>query len=761
MKTVSTEHDRDRVRGKVSRKTGASHTRRTVDNSSTSDKPTDCGTDCISLEKMHALQVELGEQYKELLEAQARSEHDQTRFRTLFEVLPLPCLVLNRRGVAQIANRAAEALFGFDTSGMRRNRSVYRLFDADSASRLHAHLTGDGMTTGTSEQPDPTLTILSGLRLRQTTADASVFEAHLANLPTSYGEENHVQMLLVDRTAEVETARRQEIDDALLQSATPLIHAFDLEGNLVKANLCTRAHLGKLKTLSAAERQPFNNLLGSRALDIEVLVSGSPRSFHSTYDAPSGESCNFLIQKFPLRDRDGNVFAVGGVSTDVSELVENQLLLHQAFSQAAFLANRDPLTRLPNRSFFMERLQEEITCERSADRGIFLGFIDIDGFKAINDSMGHEVGDSLICAFAKRLEHALGSRGQVGRFGGDEFVLFLTDITARQAETLITNALDEIRVPYEIAETPILLTCSVGLSQYPRDARTAEDLVRAADMALYAAKSNGRNRIAHFEDSMRHNSERQLGILSALRRALNEDNFRLVLQPKFDIKRKDRIVGAEALLRWRDPKLGNLAPIQFLPLAEVNGLSNAIDLRVARLFCALQKKWYACGYHIPISINISARSLQNKEFAPTIISLLDSHALPAELLVLEITETELIQFSMDTKAQLSVLKQAGIRVSIDDFGTGYSSLRYLQEMSPSEIKIDRSFINEVDQPNGHAPRIVEAILGLAKSLEIETCAEGIETEAQYDWLSKKGCLTGQGYLVSRPLEIPDFEKAFL
>ncbi|MRH22583.1 putative bifunctional diguanylate cyclase/phosphodiesterase [Rhodovulum strictum] len=702
----------------------------------------------------------LDQQSQELATALVAAESEADRYRGLFESAPLPVLVLDRLGVVRRANHMAGQVFGVSASALLVNRSIYRLIDAGSANGLHQYLSRSAALTDT-QRASPPQQVMIDIPPKGNGIGHRTMEAHLALLPAVLSDVGDVQMLLVDRTKAAERERRSMFSEAFLKGATSLMHAFDREGQLAFANPITRAHTQGADPDLRKVRSRFNGLLGSRAMDIEVLTSGRPCFAPGVHVMPSGERRNFIIGKFPIHDETGAHIAVGGISTDITEIIEPKSDLERAFDQARTTSGRDPLTRLMNRTAFMEQINEEIGAAETSGSELFLSFIDIDSFKETNDAMGHEVGDALLCAIARRMEDAVGEMGYVARFGGDEFLLFLAHRTAAEAEACLERILREIRTPYEVAGTQIILTCSVGLSSYPRDGATAEELLRAADLALYASKSGGRDRITLCSDDLRTGSERRLRILSSLRTALAEDNFRLVFQPKVDLRNSRRIVGAEALLRWRDPHLGEVAPLEFVPLAEMNGLSNALDLRVLKLFAEQQKSLFAKGVFLPISVNISARSLHAANFVSTVLSFLDFNNIPPELLILEITETSMLRFSSDTTERLAQLTAAGVRLSIDDFGTGYASLLYLEKMNTSELKIDRSFVAKLGIGEMQTERIVQAILALGRGLGIEVVAEGVETETQREWLVKNECTVGQGFLFKRPQERESFERLLI
>lgn len=701
-----------------------------------------------------AAMVELEVQKQELTESLREAELDAQRFRAMFEEAPLPALLLDRSGVVCVANRAVAKVFGFGEPARLQNRSIFRLLEQQGAGRLYDCIAALGQEDVALERS----IVVHDIVPKAQVAEARVLAAHMARVPDFAGDGLAIQVVFIDRTAEAERDRHLRFQEAFLAECPTVMHAFDLDGNLAWSSRPTQEHMALGAQRGDGSKDTVEGMLGSRAMDIEVLVSGQQRTAQRTFVTPAGEKRNYLIQKFPMRDRRGANIAVGGISTDITDLVETRAALGAAFSDVATAGVLDPLTGLLNRAGFMDRLRAALDSCIENGGNVMLGFIDIDSFKEINDAMGHEVGDGLLSAFGSRLVEAVDGKGEVARFGGDEFLFFLKDRSTEEAEACLSRILDHIRTPYEIAGTQMLLTCSVGLSNFPKDAASADDLLRNADLAVYASKSGGRDRITSFDDSMRRNSERRLQILSALRHALSQENFRLVYQPKFRIDDTETVVGAEALLRWRDPKLGEIGPMEFIPMAELNGLSNALDLRVLKLFATQQKAWLERGIRVPVAVNISALSLHAASFVPTLLGLLEFNGIAPEMLMLEVTETATMRQSSEIGERLRMLSAAGIRVSIDDFGIGYSSLAYLNDLNPSELKIDRSFVASLGKPGGATERIVQAILALGRSLGVEVVAEGIETEFQRQWLAANGCKTGQGFLVSRPLERDDFER---
>jgi len=699
------------------------------------------------LESTRLSRTELELQNQELLGSWAAAQHDLQRYLTIFESLPLPAIVLDRRGVIRESNEAAALLFDVTASDFLRNRSIYRHMDQDARGRLH-----DVLSAAPRAMSGVVAKCLLEGRLN---GRVHSYDVHVTPFPTEVGEDPLALMVFVDQTATNRLEQEVKLWKSLGEATSVLLYAFDTSGSLILANPATRERIGHPACFNNQHRPKFENLLGSWALDVEVMVSGQPRTTSGAHVDAAGQVRHFHVRKFPLRDEGGRIYAIGGISHDVTDM-DARAEPGQSLDRFADLSMRDSLTGLYNRPVFLEKLRDQIERSRECGGQIVFGFVDIDGFKDVNDSMGHDAGDGVLCAFAHQLSAAIGDRGHAARYGGDEFILYLVDMAPDEAERLLQSALDEIRSTTELDGIRILLTFSAGLSHFPEDARCAEDLLNAADNALYAAKMAGRDRISRFSKELRVASERRLRVLSALRQALAEDRFRLMYQPKFEISNKRRIVGGEALLRWRDPSLGEIAPSEFVPLAETNGLYKALDLRVLKLFAEQQRKWLGQGLRIPVSVNIAARSLQSTDFVPTVLSLLNLYDVPGEMLSLEITETGLMNSPLEAAKALAVLAKVGIRVSIDDFGTGYSSLSYLQKLNPSELKIDRSFVSKLDQDEDRSHAIVRAILALSESLGLQSVAEGIESEGQLAWLAENGCDFGQGYLVKPALEADDF-----
>ncbi|MBB1270487.1 EAL domain-containing protein [Shewanella sp. SR44-3] len=414
------------------------------------------------------------------------------------------------------------------------------------------------------------------------------------------------------------------------------------------------------------------------------------------------------------------------------------------------LANFDPLTNLPNRTLFQDRLNHAITKAHRNQNIVALFFLDLDRFKHINDSMGHHIGDLLLKAVAHRLQSAVREGDTVARLGGDEFTIILEGVSKVSSATVVAEKiLHAFQTPFLLDDKTLTISPSVGISLYPDDATDASSLIKYADTAMYHAKSVGRNNFQFYTDQLNQYATRHVQLEAGLKLAIQENELSLVYQPKYDILTK-KIVGFEALLRWNHPILGFISPAEFIPLAEETGFINQIGQWVINKACSQLAQWHELGFkEVTIAVNLSARQLK-ADIVSTIEVALAVAGLPASALELELTESMIMGNPKDSVAILSQLKELGLTIAVDDFGTGYSSLSYLKRFPIDTLKIDREFVRDITEDPDDAA-ITSAIITLAHSLELNVVAEGVETQAQLDFLLKEGCDQVQGFLLSKPL----------
>ena len=435
-----------------------------------------------------------------------------------------------------------------------------------------------------------------------------------------------------------------------------------------------------------------------------------------------------------------------------AELARSLTLANQELTQ---LALHDTLTDLPNRTLLADRIEQAIA--KVAEQGgcFALMFIDLDGFKPVNDAFGHHIGDLLLKAVASRLRGHLHSQDTLARIGGDEFVLLVELQEPDDAMDVAVKQVNLVSRPFRVAEHDLQLSASLGIVLYPGNGQDQHELLRNADAAMYHAKSAGKNGYSFFDVSMNSNARQQLQLLQDLRQALEQRQFRLHYQPKFDAQ-ACLPIGAEALLRWEHPQHGLLLPDRFIGLAEKTGLIIPIGEWVLDEACRQMRHWLDQGHQgWRMAVNLSAIQFCHAGLVESVARALQENGLPANCLTLEITETTAMH---DADASLTVLQRLsdmGVDLSIDDFGTGYSSLMYLKRLPANELKIDRGFVRDLEQDSDDAA-IVSAIVALGQALGLRIVAEGVETDKQQDFLTRLGCDSLQGYLLGQPVPAEQF-----
>jgi diguanylate cyclase (GGDEF)-like protein len=433
--------------------------------------------------------------------------------------------------------------------------------------------------------------------------------------------------------------------------------------------------------------------------------------------------------------------------------------LERANSELLQLALHDNLTRLPNRILLNDRLDQTLQKAMRQQSHFALLFMDLDGFKAVNDTYGHHTGDLLLVEVARRITEAKRGEDTVARLGGDEFVLLIDPGEPEDAAALAQRLVESVRAPYVLEQQTLHVSTSIGISIFPADGRTLHELMINADAAMYHAKEQGRDGYCFFEKTMNVNAHQQFKLQQDIRKALEENEFVLHYQPKM-IAPNGPMTGAEALLRWNKPDTGLAPPDTFLPLAERTGLIVPIGNWVINEACRQMAEWHALGQDKwSIAVNLSTVQLAHAGLVEVVRMALESNGLPARFLTLEVTESTAMR---DAEAALIVLNQLaalGVSISIDDFGTGYSSLLYLKRLPASELKIDRGFITELAQGNDDAA-IVGAIIGLGKTLGLKIVAEGVETNEQQKMLTNLGCDMLQGYLLGKPMTAQKMLESF-
>ena len=471
-----------------------------------------------------------------------------------------------------------------------------------------------------------------------------------------------------------------------------------------------------------------------------------------------GHAVPILSRGFVLRDAAGRALRISGTNTDLTERKHAEQRIHE-------LAYFDHLTGLPNRRFLAEELDKVLArSERSGQIGAVL-FLDLDNFKLLNDTMGHDVGDLLLRQVAQRLKLALRHSDQLARLGGDEFVVVFEDLgtvledAVAEANHVVDKILEVLDQPYHLDGRLFISTTSNGGTLFEGMASDVDTLLRQADLAMYRAKSDGRHVARFFDPGMRAAADRQSALETGLRDGLARHQFVLFCQPQFDIH--GRLVGAEVLVRWRRDNGVLVGPDDFIGLAEASGLILPLGQHVLEESCRALARWHEDGVlgKLKLAVNVSVQQLRDPEFPQEVASILARSGAPARKLFLELTESIFADDKQDLAERMHLLCRQGLRFSLDDFGTGYSSLAYLKRFPLTALKIDRSFVHDVHVDPSAGP-IVKAIIALAQQLKLEIVAEGVEYEEQRSFLARSGCSALQGYLLGAPMPIAQFESLY-
>ena len=552
--------------------------------------------------------------------------------------------------------------------------------------------------------------------------------------------------------------------NAILRFSPALISVKDLDGNVVLAS----EHFKQMANIDE------NGFVGKNVFDVypkDVAqaifdIDTAAKTKQQTYEVEldlmhkDGSMHTYLMVKFPLRSKENRVFGVCTIGTDISErkLAENALREQQ--SRLNYMAFHDSLTGLPNRSLFYDRIYHGLARARRSHSKVALMLLDIDRFKNINDSLGHDAGDLMLKAISTRLSEGVRDMDTVARLGGDEFVIVLEGVHDIEDVMFVANKLlVTLARPIEISGHEISSTVSIGVSIFPEDGLDTDELLKHADIAMYKAKEAGKNNCQFYTKGMNATAVNYLLLENDLRRALDLQQFTLYYQPQIDLK-TGNLMGVEALVRWQHPERGLVSPAHFIPLAEETGLIVPIGEWVLREACRQQKLWLDAGRKVGrIAVNLSPRQFRQKNFPGKVEAILRDTQLAAEYLELEITESCAMEHAGETINQLNQLNQMGMYLAIDDFGTGYSSLAYLQRFPIQKLKIDRSFVNDIHD-DLHDAAITKTIIGLAHSMQLRVVAEGVETEHQAEWLRQRGCDQAQGFLYAKPMSPKQFESHF-
>jgi diguanylate cyclase (GGDEF)-like protein/PAS domain S-box-containing protein len=541
----------------------------------------------------------------------------------------------------------------------------------------------------------------------------------------------------------------------IVESSTDAIIGATLDGNILSWNQAAEHMYGysaeemigrPIALLAPPERAEEGARLIERVRQGERI-----ENFETRRRRKDGKQLYVSLTISPIRDAIGTIRGVSTIARDISERKRTE-------ARIRYLAHHDALTGLPNRLLFRDRIGHAIAQARRAHKQAAVLFLDLDGFKHINDSLGHEIGDKLLRMTARRLEGCLRHGDSVARLGGDEFVISLSDLTDnRDAMPIAEKVLQALREPFHVQQHELHVSGSIGISLYPSDGEDADVLMRAADAAMYHAKENGRNNYQFFTARLNEASRRRLQIANYMHQALEQHEFKLYYQPQVDMQ-SGRIVAAEALIRWWQPQLGFVATGEFIKVAEETGLIVPIGDWVLHEGCADLRHWYDAGFtQLRLTVNLSPQQFRRPGFVETTARVLEENHLPASALGLEITESVLMMQSEENLAILRRLAEMGIHIAVDDFGVGYSSLSYLQRFPFHTLKIDRSFVNGIGHDSNDAA-LVMAVIAMTRNLHLEVVGEGVENADQAAFLREHGCTVAQGYHFGEAIAAESFEQ---
>jgi diguanylate cyclase (GGDEF)-like protein/PAS domain S-box-containing protein len=563
---------------------------------------------------------------------------------------------------------------------------------------------------------------------------------------------------ITDRHRAVEAlANAERRFRSIFENTVEGIYQTTAEGRFISANPALARIYGYespeelMGSLAASGRSLYVD--PGRRADFERLMreTGAVTQFESQVHRRDGSVIWISENARVVRAPDGRVLHYEGTVEDITERKRYQ-------AELEFQATHDALTGLPNRGLLEDRLRQALGYAHRNGSLVAVAFIDLDRFKVINDSLGHGSGDELLMRISRRIRGALREIDTVARQGGDEFVVVLADqSTVESVVAVVERIIAEVAQPVTIDGRELYVTCSVGIALYPNDGEDTTTLLRNADAAMFSAKERGRNSFQFYAPNMNALALERLALEGSLRRATEREEFEVHYQPRVDIRSK-KIVGMEALVRWRDAELGFVPPAKFIPVAEEANLINQIGEQVLRAACRQARDWVDLGFdELSVSVNLSARQFRQGRLVETIRSALAETGLEASRLELELTESTIMGHGEEFVAMLAELKGLGVRVAIDDFGTGYSNLSYLSRFPIDALKIDRSFVSEVATDQQHA-LLAKAVISLGHSLRLKVVAEGVETAEQLDFLRHHGCDEVQGYFFSKPVPPEEFER---
>jgi len=670
--------------------------------------------------------------------AEAALRESEARFRTLSEV-SFEGIFIHDQGRIVDCNPTFSAMLGYTPDEIRR----LNVFDL--VTREYHDVIREAMQEGYN----------TSLEVQAVHKDGSTFPVEVFGKPLVY----QGRAMRVASVRDLSTRRRSEAQmrklSGAVEQAADAIMITDRAGTIEYVNPAFERTTGYSRA-EAIGRTPRLVKSGRQGAGFyeglwRTILAGEV--FSDVFINRRKDGALYYEEKTitPLKDREGRVTHFISTGKDVTERMQTQERLQ-------YMAQHDALTELPNRLLLLDRLKQSLARARWHQRLVAILFIDLDRFKTINDTLGHEAGDRLLQLLAERFNRAVREGDTVARFGGDEFVILLDDVATEQDVGMVAQkVLDALAAPFNIENQGLYITASIGVSLFPGDGEDSGALLKNADVAMYRAKELGKNTYQFYSADMSARAFERLSLETSLRHALERNEFLLYYQPQLDVD-SGEIVGVEALLRWRHPDFGLVLPGEFIALLEETGLILPAGEWILQTACAQLRAWHAAGRRkLRLAVNLSPRQVQAPGLVAMVERALNGMRADAGRLELEITEGLLVQHAPATMETFEALRALGVRLAVDDFGTGYSSLSYLRRFPIDTLKIDRSFVHDIPHdPDDSA--ITTTIIAMAQGLRLEVVAEGVENAAQRDFLRSRGCRLMQGYLFSRPLPPDEITK---
>lgn len=557
------------------------------------------------------------------------------------------------------------------------------------------------------------------------------------------------------RDAEIALQKSEEQFRTLAENSPDMIARYDINGNRIYANPKMLAEIGIAlnQVLESSPTSATGNISATSYQELiqQVINTGHSKSFEQSWKSADGNSIAIHMQLSPEFNISNEVISVLAIGRDITEIDQYRQSIHH-------LAFYDSLTELPNRTLFIERIQDAINDSELHKKQFGILMLDLDRFKEVNDTLGHNVGDLLLLEAARRLTSCIRDYDTVSRLGGDEFAILVADIKDEtDLSTVALKILKAFQQSFHINGKDLFVSASIGIVKYPNDSTKIDVLLKYADSAMYHAKRLGRNNYQFYCASLTTQSSERIALESSLRNARNNGELILYFQPQIDLM-NGKIIGAEALLRWNHSELGLIMPDRFISIAEETGLILDIGEWIILEACRTAVSWNRNRETpITVAINLSTRQFIQNDLLGSICHTLSETGCKPEWLKLEITENLLLDDSEETLNILKALNDMKLIIAIDDFGTGYSALSYLTKFPMKQLKIDRSFVSDIPK-NRDKSELVKAIISIAKALHLELVAEGVETSEQSQFLLANGCYVAQGYLYSKPISKDMFEK---